>query len=761
MVKSSTTRYKSWAIQYNYNFDTLDGEGNPKNPDPMYFTQFNPQKQISPESWINWRQYWINQRIIFGEKQAELTLKAINKGYPDFAYNPKKLLENVVPKNQKTKDQKYGLLIGSSHDSDLKTDDKDKTKLAIKPLHLHFDVLLDAGITYSKAIKLFQPSRDENLKNVSSKNKYTRYQLHASESAFEGYKYVYGEDHLMSNLPDAFTQHCVYHYLALGKTKNSVKKNKEDADEYAKKLADKVSAGIITAKDAINRMKLKFEADAVDNARSLFKNAQQDYLTLLFDKQKQQGRHFELTYIHGLGRSGKSDLAEAIPKFSDPYHRFFPTTVGGSRKTTDLANGWQGEPQLVIQEMSGQSEDFRTLDSLFDPDHASMASSRNANVQLAVDRAYISNSAPETKWVLDNLESHAKFEHNDTRVSIIEYLRRLNLQPDEIVNLDKIDNETYTHLINAIATKYQLEAEKVAYELSGTEHSTSDSLIDWAMQLVRRFTYNIEIVQPHHFIYNPEKQYRQTGIKSNDSLGLFDLNQRVTEVHKLSELDAYLSSHNDLFHLPNLLHEPSDFGAFLEATEPAGVKRTVYENSKKFSLAEFLDPMTGTSFARTFAGIDADYEEYQNAKKYVEEVENAEKLTYNPEKLERDKKIKNSIEIAYANYNLAHDNQEIITKRIASYNLALASAPLFADDPLNDSLIVISKFDSRVKRLVTGAVVGLSHCEDYEEYRKNVQKTGIAIAKIQGTYKKEASDYVDPATIEKQLLEIAVNGREM
>ena len=43
MVKSSTTRYKTWAIQYNYNFDTLDSEGNPKNPDPMYFTQFNPQ----------------------------------------------------------------------------------------------------------------------------------------------------------------------------------------------------------------------------------------------------------------------------------------------------------------------------------------------------------------------------------------------------------------------------------------------------------------------------------------------------------------------------------------------------------------------------------------------------------------------------------------------------------------------------------------------------------------------------------------------
>lgn len=74
-----------------------------------------------------------------------------------------------MPKNQKTKDQKYGLVLGSSHDSDLKTDDKDKTKLAIKPLHLHFDVLLEAGITYSKAIKLFQPSRDENLKMLVQK----------------------------------------------------------------------------------------------------------------------------------------------------------------------------------------------------------------------------------------------------------------------------------------------------------------------------------------------------------------------------------------------------------------------------------------------------------------------------------------------------------------------------------------------------------------------------------------------------------------
>ena len=44
------------------------------------------------------------------------------------------------------------------------------------------------------------------------------------------------------------------------------------------------------------------------------------------------------------------------------------------------------------------------------------------------------------------------------------------------------------------------------------------------------------------------------------------------------------------------------------------------------------------------------------------------------------------------------------------------------------------------------------------KYSINNIAPGIAIAKIEGTYQKEASDYINPNDIVKKLQDIAVNG---
>lgn len=830
MAKNSATRYKLWAVQYNYDFDTLDDEGNPKNPDSTYFKNIDLNKQISYDDWLNWRVNWLKNKVIYGQKQYDLVMKAINKGYPDLNANLSAYQKSIIPKNKKDKSQKYGLLLISPHYADVRLK-ADKTGFEQKKQHIHIYCALDSGITIAAAEKFFKPSRAENMSNMKSRNKYGRYLLHTSEDAFDKYKHIYDENNLISNLPDSFTTHCVYHYEILGSTKNSKKEESKNMDVFASDLSDRVSAGIITADDAVNRFKLKFGSADVDNYRSIFKNAQADYLKLLFAGQKANGRNFTLNYINGLGHAGKSDLAEAIPKASDPYHRYFPTTIGGSRKTTDIANGWQGEPQLVVQEMDGFAEDFRTLASIFDPNHVSMASSRNSNVQLAIDRAYISNSAPESKWIIDNLISHARYEKNDTRVLILQALRELDLTPDELTRLDKIPNEILNELFNILKSDNEdttITKNNVAFEIKGSKFSTSDSLTDWCVQLARRLTYNVQIFTPHQFDFDATKSYQQSILNVGDYIDTFNLNQRITEVHKLSELDAYLKNHNNLFHLPNLQHFDEDDGFFLthgyDDFNGTGLAKIKCKNLQVSSFEDYckdLNPVLtlekmqnyidlADSIKSTTAIVDANLlncvaEKLQkitlpdhvivNAQllaKYIATQGNMAKhlLEFDPDKFNDsektgdldlikqlidedeslirfsydDKKYNDyllkidNLKADYENYvqDTNAENQRL--QRVAYYNQSLASCPLFADDPVNDSIIVISKFDARVNRLVTGCAVGLSHCESYEDYRKNVDKVGIAIAKIEGTYQKEASDYINPNDIVKKLQDIAVNG---
>ena len=68
-MANSATRYKLWAVQYNYDFDTLDDEGNPKNPDSTYFKNIDLNKQISYDDWLNWRVDWLKNKVIYGQKQ--------------------------------------------------------------------------------------------------------------------------------------------------------------------------------------------------------------------------------------------------------------------------------------------------------------------------------------------------------------------------------------------------------------------------------------------------------------------------------------------------------------------------------------------------------------------------------------------------------------------------------------------------------------------------------------------------------------------
>ncbi len=824
------TRYKSWAIQYNYDYDTRDGEGNPKNPDPAYFRNFNSNQVISFDDWLNWRIWWLQQRVIFGQKQLTLLYKAIRKGYP----NLKAKIDYsscVIPKNKKQKDQKYGLLLGSMHTLDTRLT-ADGLKLEAKPKHIHIYVELDSGITESKAQKFFEPSRKENLKNVQSKVKYGRYLLHASESAFEKYKHNYGEEALtISNLPDAFCVHCVYHYLTLGTTKNSKDELKKSIDGLANWLNDHVAAGIITADNAINFMKMEFGATAVEDYRRNFKNSQKDYLQLLFDSQKTNGRNFELSYINGLGHAGKSDISEAVAKASDPYHRFFPTTIGGSRKTTDLANGWQGEPQLVIQEMDGFAEDFRTLASLFDPNHVSMASSRNSNVQLAVDRAYISNSAPEAKWVLDNLISHARYEKNEIRATLLSYLRELSLTPDELTRLDKAPFSVLNKICDEVAKKLDsddsISPQDVMFEIMGSQYSTSDTVVDWAVQLVRRLTYNIQIFTPGQFRFDASKQYQRDLLEFNKPIDDFTLNQRITAVYPLKDLDLYLKQHNDLFHLPNLQHSSEDDGYFLEVDPNSS---GYFATGLRHVLGRQDEPLSFDEFAKLRIPDLAD------RKKYIEKADKVkhgviavdtdsilkrikscvDKITFNHEKYINYWKLENFIrkqgkmldhlmhfdpEIApdpkgdvkliaqlleedadkmqfsydadlydeyarsidslksqYESYLVSNEQENLQILRVASYNQALASCPLFADDPVNDSIILISKYNPDAKRMVTGCAIGLGHCADYKDYRKKVEEAGMAIAKVQGTYQPEAEDYMNPNEVKARLIDIAQNG---
>lgn len=484
-------RYRSFTIMYSYDFDTHDGAGQPRNPAPTAFTHV-PNK----EEWRKWREAWLTQKVY----------------------------------------AKSGEYIGIFHDCDMKADGRTP-----KPLHMHAVVMLQNAMSEDAFRKYFDVSRPENAEHAVSINGALRYLLHITDQSIADGKHIYSESNLFGYIRGLVRNQqsisMAYHsYITdarKGQSGGKVATSKR-VKAVASRLGGMLYHGEITMQDATELYEKEFGATGTlpfKNVEPALKKQRQAYLAKKADDFRINGRHLVTDFITGKGGTGKSNLAEAIAYYADPSHSWHATTGPGKGKTSDITDGYSGEPQAVINELDGDAESFRTLCALLDPYHFSKSSSRNKNTDYLVDRIHITTSTNLSTWLIDNICQTQRYW------SFGEKLKQLDLKQWELLQLTTqqywLADGTQTifdYLVKA-CSESGADYDAVAKELQVFQ--------DDAWQLTRRLPYTVEVFSGSDLgIF--KGRARLTKRQAIDS---FTLSQRIKTVKPLDEITEYFNHH--------------------------------------------------------------------------------------------------------------------------------------------------------------------------------------------------------------------------
>lgn len=484
-------RYRSFTIMYSYDFDTHDSAGQPRNPAPTVFKHVP-----TGDEWCKWREAWAKQKV-------------------------------------RAKGSEF---IGIFHDSDIKTNGKPK------PLHMHAVIMLKNPMSEDAFRRYFEVSRPENAEHAVSINGALRYLLHITDQAIADGKHIYSESDLFGYLTGGLvnnkqTLSVVYHYK-ISDARNGNSGGKAATSKRVKAVASKLGGmlyrGEITMQDATELYEKEFGDTGTlpfKNVEPALKKQRQAYLAKKADDFRINGRHLVTDFITGQGGTGKSNLAEAIAYYADPSHSWHATTGPGKGKTSDITDGYSGEPQAVINELDGDAESFRTLCALLDPYHFSKSSSRNKNTDYLVDRIHITTSTNLSNWLIDSICQTKRYW------AFGEKLRKLDLKPWELLQLTTqqcwlADNTQtiFDYLVKACSESGS-DYDTVARELQVFQ--------DDAWQLVRRIPYTLEVFSGSDLgIF--KGRARLTKRQAIDS---FTLSQRIKTVKPLDEITDYFNHH--------------------------------------------------------------------------------------------------------------------------------------------------------------------------------------------------------------------------
>lgn len=535
-------RYRSFTVMYSYDFDTHDSEGQPRNPAPTVFSHVPTEKE-----WREWRKTWLTQKVI----------------------------------------AKSGEHFGIFHDKDLKDDGK------LKPLHMHAVVMLKNPMSEDAFRRYFEVSRPENAEHTVSINGALRYLLHITDQAISDGKHIYSESdlfwHAQSFLDrDKRSLSVVYHYK-ISDARNGRSGGKAATPKRVKALTNKLGGMLYRGEITMQEATELYEKEFGDTGTLPFKNVEpalkkqwQAYLSKKADEFRINGRHLVTDFITGQGGTGKSNLAEAIAYYADPSHSWHATTGPGKGKTSDITDGYAGEPQAIINELDGDAESFRALCALLDPYHFSKSSSRNKNTDYLVDRIHITTSTNLSNWVIDNICQTQRYW------AFGEKLRKLNLMPWELLQLTAqqgwLADDTQTifdYLIKA-CSESNSDYDTVAKELQVFQED--------AWQLIRRLPYTLEVFAGSDLgIF--KGRARLTKKQAIDS---FTLSQRVKTVKPLDEITDYFN-HHKFNRIPtgNILEATTRFLMLSETdhlvkrsvTGSADGMKEIAENAQKYNLA--------------------------------------------------------------------------------------------------------------------------------------------------------------------------------
>lgn len=317
--KSEDVRFRKYAIQRNYQYETHDADGN----------------LTSNETESEWK-----ARVIREFSDLE-SMKAV-----DIAY--------------------------IFHDKDVNEDGTSKG------LHVHAVITFKDSVPQSNAMKLSGCSSKQNCQGVKNKVGAYRYLIHITEKAINEGKHIYPVENVVTvSITD---KPLIFRDAIKHKKTDEDEKDAETAlirclRDVAEGKESVSSVRNMYVEDSFNvawNLKLWYRQ------KSTFEQAEKEWLQSMQEWYQLHNRCLTNIYISGIGGIGKSTLAERLASSYADFRGVHKPASPGEKTTFDFAGDYHGELVTLFNEFTSCFPVEQFLD-IFDPIRATFVNSRNSD----------------------------------------------------------------------------------------------------------------------------------------------------------------------------------------------------------------------------------------------------------------------------------------------------------------------------------------------------------------------------------------------
>lgn len=360
MDRKKESRYRSFDLQRNYQYETHDENG-------------NKVSDISESDWI--------------EKVKDEWFSTVGLYCDEF------------------------LMI--IHDKDVNEDGTDKG------LHAHGIAHMSSGNakTLSAASKFFHCTLRNTLHTESYVDS-VRYLIHVSESALNAMKTIYPVSDVIGRALDSNGN--VVHLSVMDIKQRMSRKADIKKKAEKKHIVDTYVREVIAGRATSDDILLRYANDsdgvglsAIDYISDSAKFGKGEDSSSIWSRMMQRwyvehGRHLTTIYVTGQGGAGKDAFARAFANSVADCHGVHKSSSPGQTTTFDFAGNYRGERVSIVSDISPHHFSMEQFLSVFDPIACDPVSSRNTDKLYFPDYALITSSSSLEQFIYRIWKPYAK-----------------------------------------------------------------------------------------------------------------------------------------------------------------------------------------------------------------------------------------------------------------------------------------------------------------------------------------------------------------
>lgn len=299
------------------------------------------------------------------------------------------------------------------HDKDVNEDGTDKG------LHAHGIAHLRRSYkkTISAASKFFHCSQRNTLHTESYVDS-VRYLIHVSESALNAMKTIYPVSDVMGRALDKDGNVVELDIMDIKERMSRKADIKKKAEK--KHVVDMYVRDVIAGRATSDDILLRYANDsdgvglsAVDYISDSAKFGKGEDSSSIWSRMMQRwyvehGRHLTTIYVTGQGGAGKDAFARAFANSVADCHGVHKSSSPGQTTTFDFAGNYRGERVSIVSDISPHHFSMEQFLSVFDPIACDPVSSRNTDKLFFPDYALITSSAGLEQFIYRIWKPYAK-----------------------------------------------------------------------------------------------------------------------------------------------------------------------------------------------------------------------------------------------------------------------------------------------------------------------------------------------------------------